>query len=133
MLTYPPFRMKTLLKWLPALLLSGTYSLAQAPATRPMAAKPMQKGSMMAKDCCMMKDSKMMMMQGGKMMPMTKDMTMANGTVCKANGTCTLKDGTTMTMKEGQCMMMDGKMKDMNHPKHSGKMKPAHQMGAMKM
>ena len=38
MLTYPPFRMKTLLKWLPALLLSGTYSLAQAPATRPMAA-----------------------------------------------------------------------------------------------
>ena len=127
--------MKTLLKWLPALLLSGTYTLAQAqatPAARPTAAKPMHK-DMMAKDCCMMKDGKMMMMQGGKMAPMTKDMTMANGTVCKTDGTCTMKDGTTMTMKEGQCMMMDGKMKDMDHSKQHGKMKPANKTGGMKM
>ncbi|GAB3877305.1 hypothetical protein GCM10028824_37130 [Hymenobacter segetis] len=127
--------MKTLLKWLPALLLSGTCTLAQAqatPAAKPVAAKPMHKGKM-AKECCMMKDGKMMMMEGGKMVPMTKDMTMANGTVCKPDGTCTLKDGTAMTMKEGQCMMMDGEMKAMDHMKHPGKMKPGHKASAMKM
>ena len=41
----------------------------------------------MSKDCCMMKDGRMMM-KGGKMMPMTENMTMADGT----------------------CKMMDGKM-----------------------
>jgi hypothetical protein len=124
--------MKTLLKWLPALLLSGTCTLAQAqvtPAAPPTAAKPMQG---MMEDCCMMKDGKMMMMQGGKMVPMTEDVTMANGTVCKTDGTCTMKDGTTMTMKEGQCMMMDGKLKDTDHLKHHGKKKPGHKTRSKK-
>ena len=62
------------------------------------------------KDCCMMKDGKMMMMKKGKTMPMTKDMTMKNGTKCMTNGECTMKDGTKMMMKEGDCMEMSGKM-----------------------
>ena len=62
------------------------------------------------KDCCMMKDGKMMMMKKGKTMPMTKDMIMKNGTKCMTNGECTMKDGTKMMMKEGDCMEMSGKM-----------------------
>ena len=75
------------------------------------------------KDCCMMKDGKMMQMKGGKMMPMSKNMTMKNGTKCMMNGECKMKNGKMMMMKEGECMDMKGKMSDcammMNHPKTS--------------
>ncbi len=64
----------------------------------------------MMKDCCMMKDGKMMQMKDGKMMSMDKDMTMKNGTKCMTNGECIMKDGKKMQMKEGQCMDMAGKM-----------------------
>ena len=62
------------------------------------------------KDCCMMKDGKMMLMKDGKTMPMDKTMTMKNGTTCMTNGECTMKDGKKMTMKNGDCMEMSGKM-----------------------
>ncbi len=62
------------------------------------------------KDCCMMKDGKMMCMKDGKSMPMDKDMTMKNGTKCMTNGECVMKNGKTMKMKEGECMDMDGNM-----------------------
>jgi hypothetical protein len=62
------------------------------------------------KDCCLMKDGKMMCCKDGKTMPMDKDMTMKNGTKCMVNGECIMKDGKKMTMKEGECMDMDGKM-----------------------
>ncbi len=66
--------------------------------------------STMMKDCCLMKDGKMMQMMDGKMMPMEKDMTMKNGTMCMTNGECVMKDGTKMMMKDGDCMDMSGKM-----------------------
>jgi hypothetical protein len=62
------------------------------------------------KDCCMMKDGKMMVMKDGKTMPMEKEMTMKNGTKCMTNGQCIMKDGKKMQMKEGECMDMNGKM-----------------------
>ena len=62
------------------------------------------------KDCCMMKDGKMMCMKDGKTMLMDKDMTMKNGTKCMTNGECIMKDGKKMQMKEGDCMDMSGKM-----------------------
>jgi hypothetical protein len=62
------------------------------------------------KDCCMMKDGKMMAMKDGKTMPMDSTMTMKNGITCMTNGECTMKDGKKMMMKEGDCMGMDGKM-----------------------
>jgi Heavy metal binding domain len=62
------------------------------------------------KDCCMMKDGKMMQVKDGKMMPMEKDMMMENGTTCMVNGECVMKDGKKMKMKEGECMDMSGKM-----------------------
>ncbi len=62
------------------------------------------------KDCCMMKDGKMMVMKDGETMPMEKDMTMKNGTMVMTTGECTMKDGKKMMMKEGDCMEMSGKM-----------------------
>jgi hypothetical protein len=62
------------------------------------------------KDCCMMKDGKMMQVKDGKMMPMEKDTMMGNGTTCMVNGECMMKDGKKMKMKEGDCMDMSGKM-----------------------
>lgn len=64
----------------------------------------------MMKDCCMMKDGKMMTMMDGKTMPMDHDMTMKNGTMVSSTGECTMKDGKKMMMKEGECMEMSGKM-----------------------
>ena len=126
--------MKNSLQLLSVLLLSamGTQAQAQtAPAAKPMA-HAMHKGGM-SHDYCVMKDGKMMMMHGGKMMPMTKSMTMSDGTVCMADGTCKMKDGTTMTMSDGQCVMMNGKMTTMDAMKKGGKMKHSGKMGAMKM
>ena len=68
------------------------------------------KKSGMMKDCCMMKDGKMMVMKNGKTMPMEKDMVMKNGTKCTTNGECIMKDGKKMMMKDGDCMEMSGKM-----------------------
>ena len=68
------------------------------------------KKTAMMKDCCMMKNGKMMVMKDGKTMPMSKTMTMKNGTTCMTNGECTMKDGSKMTMKNGDCMEMSGKM-----------------------
>jgi hypothetical protein len=58
-----------------------------------------------------MKDGKMMMMKDGKEMPMEKEMTMKDGTKVTTDGTVTKKDGEKITMKEGDMMTMDGKMK----------------------
>ena len=62
------------------------------------------------KDCCMMKDGKMMLMTNGKMTRMKKHMMMENGTKCKKNGVCVSKDGTRTRMQNGNCMDKSGKM-----------------------
>ncbi len=56
----------------------------------------------MKKDHVMMHDGKMEMSKKGKTMPMEKEMTMGNGTVVMTDGICKMKDGKTMTMKEGE-------------------------------
>jgi len=106
------------------LLLVGSSGTAISQITKPKTAKPIAKAS---SEYCTMKDGKMMMMKGGKMMPMSKNMTMSDGTKCMTDGTCKMKDGTTMNMKEGQCMMMNGKM-TMHPGEHMG-----HKMHDMKM
>ena len=68
------------------------------------------KKAVVMKDCCMMKDGKMMVMKDGKTMPMEKTMVMKNGTTCMANGECKMKDGSKMKMKNGDCMEMSGKI-----------------------
>lgn len=64
------------------------------------------------KDCCMMKDGKMMVVKDGKTTPVENGMTMKNGTKCMSNGECTMKNGEKMVMKDGECMEMSGKMGD---------------------
>lgn len=70
-------------------------------------------------DGCMMMNGKMMMIKDGKMSAMTKPMTMSNGTKCMVDGKCVKKDGTKMTMKEGDHMDMSGNL----HPKKDVKAK----------
>jgi len=128
--------MNNTLKFLSLLLLSGTFTVAQAQGQTTPQHKPMAgtiKKGQMAMDGCTMKDGKMMMMHGGKMMPMTSDMTMSDGSICMTDGTCKMKDGTTMMMKDGQCMMMNGKMTTMDDMKKGGKMMKGSKMGNMKM
>ena len=64
----------------------------------------------MFKDCCIMKDGKMMVMNDGKMTPMEKDMIMKNGNKCMVNGECVMANGEKIKMKEGECMDMEGNM-----------------------
>jgi hypothetical protein len=62
-------------------------------------------------DGIMMDHGKMMMMKMGKPAgPMTSDMTMANGTKVTTTGLMIMRDGTKLEMKDGEMMMMDGKI-----------------------
>ena len=64
-------------------------------------------------DCVMMKDGTMMMMKKGKMMETEIDVTMKNGTVCTKDGTCKMKNGKPMMMKNGDKCYMDRRMMKM--------------------
>ena len=64
------------------------------------------------KECCMMKDCKMMHMKDGKTMVMDKDMKLKNGRMCKKTGEYTGADGKTVWLKNGQCIDMDGTVSD---------------------
>ena len=74
----------------------------------------MQKGKIVDKsghpigDCVLMKDGHMMMITKGKMMPVTKDITLAGGTVCKVDGTCVLKNGKQIKLSNGEGMEVAG-------------------------
>ena len=112
--------MKKLIFVLGALALSFG-SLAQSDTTMKKMnhnKMPMQDKMDMSKtDGVMMMDGKMMMIKDSKMTLMKKQITMGNGTKVMTDGMCMKKDGTKMTMKEGDHMDMSGKM----HVKDSGK------------
>ena len=84
----------------------------------------------MEKDHVMMMGDQMKMVKNGKEMPMDHEMTMGNGTKVMADGMCKKKDGTTMTMKNGDMMDMNGKMGKMPA---KGKMGKKKKMGKMPM
>ena len=69
------------------------------------------------KDCVMMKDGKMMERKDGQTMMMEKDMTFPNGSMVMTDGNMKMKDGKTHMLKEGDCVMMNGKMKPMHMKK----------------
>ena len=68
----------------------------------------------MTKNCMMMKDGKMIISKNGKMSPMNKDVTTKNGTVCSMDGICTTKEGKKITLKDGDCLDMDGQILNRN-------------------
>ncbi len=118
--------MKEVNRFLPLLLLAALGSPAQAQTFPKMAHIAKEAPT----NYCTLKDGKMIMMKNGKAIPMMASMTMSDGTKCLADGTCQRKDGTTYKMKEGECMIMNGKTT--MHPDsalHPGMMK----MGSMKM
>jgi len=113
-------------------------ALALLLAGRPAQSQTMPKGEghaamQMADESMVMKNGKMMMMEGGKLKPMTMNMTMSDGTECMTDGTCKMKDGTITKMKEGDhCMMENGKMVIHSGSK-KGHKKAGAKMGKMKM
>ena len=101
-------------------LLFGSFSLFAQ--TTPKKDAKMEKMSKMD-DGVMMKDGKMMMVENGKKMEMTHDVTLKNGQVVMQDGTVKMKDGKTMMMKDGDCLSMNGKMSKMKMDKMSKKIK----------
>jgi hypothetical protein len=59
-------------------------------------------------DCVLMKDGQMMMITKGKMMPIKKEATLADGTVCKPDGTCILKNGKQIKLTTGEGIEVAG-------------------------
>jgi hypothetical protein len=57
--------------------------------------KPMQ-------NCMLVSGGKTYVVMDGKTMPVTKTMTMPDGTQCMTDGTCVLKSGKKVHLKEGQ-------------------------------
>jgi hypothetical protein len=59
-------------------------------------------------DCVLMKDGRMMMITQGKMMPVKKDITLADGTVCKVDGTCIVRGGRPIKLTNGEGIEVAG-------------------------
>ena len=60
-----------------------------------------------------MENGKMMVVKGGKMSAMDKEVTLTNGSVVTTDGTIKLQDGTSKKLKNGDCVYMDGKIEPM--------------------
>ena len=107
--------MKKLIVFVSALTLSAGLVNAQDKTAKTEPAKQETKHSDMSKkcdmkNCCMMKDGKMVSIVDGKEMPMDKEMAMKNGMKCMPDGTCVDKNGKKSKMKNGECCDMDGNM-----------------------
>ena len=59
-------------------------------------------------DCVLMKDGHMMMITKGKMTPIKKDVTLADGTLCKVDGTCIVKGGKQIKLTNGEGIEVAG-------------------------
>lgn len=57
-----------------------------------------------------MDNGKVMVLKNGKKSMMTKDSTLQNGSMLMANGFVKMKDGTTLQLKQGDCMDVSGKI-----------------------
>ena len=60
------------------------------------------------KNCCFMKNGKMLICNGGITSKMNKSILLKNGTQCMQNGDYVLADGRSFKLKEGQCIDMYG-------------------------
>ena len=108
------------------LLLAETGGAARAQTAAPRAARIAQPTSQAAKGYCLMKDGNMLLVKNGEMAPMTATLIMGDGSLCMTDGTCQRKNGSTVMLKEGQSMLMNGKITrhpdenpspQMHHPK----------------
>lgn len=78
--------------------------------------KPVQpKGRVVSKgtatrDGAVMKDGKVILTQSGLTNPVLQETALVNGTKIRPDGSLTLPDGTTTTMKEGDYMSLTGRL-----------------------
>ena len=68
----------------------------------------------MRPDMFMMKDGKMMLIKSGHMTIMEGDVTMIDGTRVMTDGTIKLVDGTTLTLMDGEGMVVDSSVATMD-------------------
>jgi hypothetical protein len=61
----------------------------------------------MRPDMVLMKEGRMVMLRRGDMIVMDNEMTMADGTKVMTDGTVILTDGTTLTLVEGEGMLLE--------------------------
>lgn len=69
-------------------------------------------------DGVVMLNGKLMRMKDGQTSILDQDMTMGNGTKITSDGTCIDKDGTKITLKEGQRIDMEGNIIPRNKDKN---------------
>ncbi len=103
-----------------SLIISVAAFSQDSSTTRPMGGDSMHHkmndmgmGMHKMKDCIMMENGSPMVMKGGQSMPLSQTMTLSNGTQVMSDGTVKMKDGATKTMKDGDCIYMDGSMAKM--------------------
>ena len=70
----------------------------------------------MKPDMFMMKGGKMMLLQSGDMTIMEGAVTMTDGTRVMPDGTIKLVDGTTLTLMDGEGMLIDSAVATMDRP-----------------
>ena len=63
-----------------------------------------------SKDYIILKDGKINLVKGSNITPIESDMTLTNGTVISTNGSVKSSEGTTVLLKEGEKIDLDGKM-----------------------
>lgn len=61
----------------------------------------------MRPDMVLMREGRMTMLRSGDMIVLDENMTMADGTQVMTDGTVILTDGTTLTLVEGEGMLLD--------------------------
>jgi hypothetical protein len=97
-------------------LLLGLGTLAAQAQTKVPPRKPVQPKSKVVskgpsfKDGVMLKDGKVMMTQSGITSAITQETALVNGTKITPDGTVTMTNGTTATLKEGDYMSLSGRL-----------------------
>ena len=92
------------------LLVAGTCTTAAVAQDTTAPATPKMEKKLQMPDCVMMKAGKLMVMKGGIVTSLDKDLTLTNGTVIKVDGTVKSADGATIKLKEGEAIGLDGKL-----------------------
>jgi len=96
--------------------LLGLGSIAAQAQTKLPPRKPVQpKGKVVSKgpsvkDGVTLKDGKVLMTQSSLTTTVTQEMALVNGTKIRPDGTVTMTDGTTTTLKEGDYMSLSGRL-----------------------
>jgi len=87
-----------------ALIALGSVVLLNAQSSDQSAKKEVKK------DCIKMQDGKLWQEKDGNTTEVTEDVTLPNGTIVTKDGNVKMKDGSTVALKDGDYVWMDGKI-----------------------